>query len=220
MSLLLMLLLIAQTNPALHNTAPNIIFDRPILSVTSQGKALISVKATEYKIVLYADTHAEDEEGARESAESMREAIIRVTKELGGKEKDVVLTNINTLQPIEGDPYYRVEQDIQIWLKKIKNINKAKEKFLLIEGIQIGSITPVITEMSEYTPAIVKARKDAIKNAKDEAHALASEMGVLLGEPVYITENIIYPTYTGYGMSEESEIIVSVTIYYGIIYKK
>ena len=220
MPLLLILSLIAQTGTGISTTLSNIIIDKPALSVTGQGKALISVKATEYKIILYADTYAENAEESRETAESIRKAIIKATKKQGGKEKDVVLTNLNTLEPIEEDPYFRVEQDVQIWLKNVKDINKTKEKYLLIEGVQIGSVTPVIGETSDYAPAIVKARKDAIKNAKLEAKALASEMDVLLGEPIYITEDIVYPTYTGYETSNESEITVSVTISYRMIYKK
>lgn len=220
MSLLLILSLIAQTGTAFYGAGPNITIDRPMLSITSQGKAQTSVKATEYKIILYADTYAEEEAAAREAAESMRATIVKATKELGGKEKDVVLTNLNTLEPIEEDPYYRVEQDVQIWLKNVKDINKTKEKYLLIEDVQIGSVTPIIGETSDYAPAIAKARKDAIKNAKEEAKALAAEMDVMLGEPIYITENIIYPTYTGYEAVEQSEVTVSVTIYYVIIYKK
>jgi len=218
MSLLLMLSLIAQAGAG-FGTIPNISIDTPVLSVTGQGKALISVKSTEYKIVLYADVSAEEEDKTRETAELMREAIKAVVREMGGEEKDVILINLNTLQPIEGDPYYRVEQDIQVWLKNVEDINKAKEKFML-SGIQIGSITPIISEASDYTPAIEKARKDAIKNAKDEASALAQAVGVMLGEPIYITENIVYPTYTGYETSGESEITVSVAIYYALIYKK
>lgn len=220
MPLLLILSLIAQTGSQIHGTVPNITIDKPALSVTGQGRASISVKTSEYNIILYADTYAEDEKESREVAESMRKAIIKATKELGGKEKDVILTNLNTLEPIEEDLYFRVEQDIQIWLKNVKDINKTKEKYLLIDGVQIGSVIPVIGETSDYAPAIVKARKDAIKNAKLEAKALASEMDVLLGEPIYITEDIIYPTYTGYEASNESEITVSVTIFYGMIYKK
>jgi len=220
MPLLLILSLIAQTGSQIHGTVPNITIDKPALSVTGQGRASISVKVSEYNIILYADTYAEDKQESKEAAESMRKAIIKATKELGGKEKDVILTNLNTLEPIEEDPYFRVEQDIQIWLKNVKDINRTKEKYLLIDGVQVGSVTPVIGETSDYAPAIVKARKDAIKNAKLEAKALASEMDVLLGEPIYITEDIIYPTYTGYEASNESEITVSVTIFYGMIYKK
>ena len=49
---------------------------------------------------------------------------------------------------------------------------------------------------------------------------LAAEMEVLLGDPIFISENIVYPAYTGYETSEEAEIVVSITIYYGIVYKK
>lgn len=220
MVLLLVVSLFAQTGATVYENVPSIHFDRPLLSVSCQGKASIAVPATEYKIILYADSHAEDTKEARKSADVIRGKIIQATKELGGKEDDVVITNLNVLPPIEGDQYYRVEQDIQIWLKGIKDINKAKEKFLLIEGIQIGSLTPIISEVMEYTPAITKARKDAVKNAREEAQALAAEIGVSLGEPFYIHENIEYPTYAGYETSGDAEIIVSVTIYYQMIYRK
>lgn len=219
MSLLLILSLITQSGIG-FGSIPNITIDKPILSVTSQGMASISVQATEYEIVLYADAYAEDEEEARTMAESMREEIIKVVKKLGGKEKDVVLTNLNTLEPIEEDPYYAFEQDIQVWLKKVKDINKVKEQFLLIDGVQIGSLTPIIKEAANYAPAIKKARKDAIKNAQEQAKALASEVGVILGDLFYITENITYPTYSGYETVTESDVTVSVTMYYEMIYKE
>ena len=138
MVMLLVLFLTSQTSVSGYGSSPTITIDRPMLSVTSTGTASISVRAQEYKIVLYADAFAEEETKAQESAESMRQAIIDVTEEFGGNEKDVVLTNLNSLQPIEADLYYRVEQDIQVWLKKIDDINKAKEAFLLIDGVQIG----------------------------------------------------------------------------------
>jgi len=220
MVMLLILFLTNQTTAQTFGSLPNIVIDRPMLSVTSKGTASISVRAQEYKIVLYADAFAEDEAKAQESAESMRQAIIDVAEEFGGTEKDVVLISSNTLQPIERDLYHRVEQDIQVWLKKIDDINTAKETFLLIDGVQIGSITPIISEASEYKPAIMRARKDAIRNATEQAQALASEMNVVLGEPIYVTEDITYPTYSGYEVSGVSEISVSVTIYYAMIYKK
>lgn len=218
MSLLLMLSLVTQTATG-FNTLPTIAIDKPFISVSAQGKALISVKSTEYKIVLYADVSAETESKARDQAGLLREAIKAVVKEMGGQEKDVVLINLNTLQPIEEDPYYRVEQDIQVWLRNVDDIGIAKEKFMLT-GIQVGSITPLINKVSDYTPAIEKARSDAIKNAQEEADALANAAGVKLGEPIYITESILYPTYTGYETSGESEITVTVIIFYNMIYRK
>lgn len=220
MPLLLILSLIAQTGTGVYTTGPNITIDKPALLVIGQGNATLGVQATEYKIILYADTHAEEEKEALRASEEMREEIINVTKKIGGKKKDVVLTSRNTLDPIEDDPYFRVEQDIQIWLKSVKDINKVKETYLLIDGVQIGSATPMIDESTDYSPAIKKARVDALKNAKREAKELAAEMEVLLGDPIFISENIVYPTYTGYETSEEAEIIVSITIYYGIVYKK
>jgi uncharacterized protein YggE len=215
MSLVLMLSLICQTY-----SSPSIIFDQSVLSVTGHGMASMVTQATEYEIVLYADAYAEEETEAKEMAEAMKKEIIKVVKKLGGKEDDVVLTNINSLEPIEEDPYYGIEQDIQVWLHNVKNIDKAKEQFLLIDGVSIGSLVPIIGEAADYTPAITKARKDAVKNAKEQAQALAHEMGVILGELLYVAEDITYPTYTGYETSSDSEILVSVTIYYEMISEK
>ncbi|KPJ71965.1 hypothetical protein AMJ52_07890 [candidate division TA06 bacterium DG_78] len=215
MSLVLILSLICQTY-----SAPNITLDRSVLSVTGQGMASIAAQATKYEIVLYADAYAEEEAEAREMAKAMKKEIIKVVKKLGGKEDDVVLTNINTLEPIEEDPHYGIEQDIQIWLHKVKNINKIKEQFLLIDGVSIGSVVPIIDEIADYAPAIKKARKDAVKNANEQAQALASEMHVILGALLYAAEDITYPTYTGYETSSESDVIVSVTVYYEMLYKK
>jgi uncharacterized protein YggE len=212
MSLLLILSLICQTY-----SAP---FDKPMLSVTGQGTASIAAQATTYEIVLYADAYAEEETEAKEMAAAMKKEIIKVVKKLGGKEDDVVMTNINTLEPIEEDPHYGIEQDIQVWLHKVKNIDKVKEQFLLIDGVSIGSVVPTRGETADYAPAIKKARKDAVKNAQEQAQALASEMGVVLGELLYVAEDIILPTYTGYETSSESEVTVSVTIYYEMFHKK
>lgn len=220
MSILLIVSFIAQYGTGMVSSGPNISIDTPALSVTGQASAALGVQATEYKIILYADTYASEEKEALAASEDIREEIIRVTKKIGGKKKDVVLTSRNTLEPIDGDPYFRVEQDIQIWLKNVKDINKIKETYLLIDGVQIGSATPVIDKSVDYGPAIKKARVDALKNVKQEAKDLAFEMGVLLGEPIFIAENIVYPIYTGYETSEETEISVSVTIYYAITYKK
>lgn len=220
MSILLILSLITQCGTGACTNNPGITIDTPALSVTGQGNAALGVQATEYKIILYADTYASEEEEALNISEEMREEIIDVTKKIGGKKKDVVLTNRNTMEPIEGDPYYRVEQDIQIWLKNVKDINKIKETYLLIDGVQIGSCTPVMNKTTDFSPAIKKARADALTSAKEEAQALATDMGVILGEPIFISETITYPTYTGYESSEEAEIIVMVTIYYAMTYKK
>jgi uncharacterized protein YggE len=220
MSLILILLLIGQTGAGTYAQMPDISIDKPVLSVTGMGSVPTAVKATQYKIILYADTYAEKQEEASGTAESMRNSIIKATKELGGTEKDVTLTNLNTLEPVEGDLYHRVEQDIQILLKMVKDIGKVKEKFLLIKDVQIGSVTPIVGEEADYSPAVKKARIKAIKNAKQEAQDLASEVGVLLGEPIYISETIIYPTFTGYETAEEAQVSVSVTMYYVMIYKK
>jgi uncharacterized protein YggE len=220
MSILLILSLLGQAGAGTYVNNTCISIATPSLSVTGQGIASLDVQATEYKIILYADTYASEEDEALEMSEQMREDIIDVTKKIGGKKKDVVLTSRNTLEPIEGDPYYRVEQDIQVWLNNVKDINKIKETYLLIDGVQIGSCTPVISETADYGPAIKKARATALKNAKEEAKTLAADLNIVLGEPVFISENITYPTYTGYETSEQAEITVSVTIFYSMNYKK
>jgi uncharacterized protein YggE len=220
MNILLILTLLSQYNAGAYTSEPSLDIDQPVLSVTGQGTASADIQTSEYDIILYADTYSEDEDETIEKAEEMRKEIISVTKKIGGKEKDVVLTNRNTLEPIEGDPYFRVEQDIQIKLKKVKDINKIKETYLLIEGVQIGSVTPIMDKDADYGPALKNARSTAIKNAKQEAVDLAAEIGVLLGDPVFIAEDIVYPTYSGYETSEQTEVVVYITIYFSMTPKK
>ena len=74
MSLLLILSLITQSGIG-FGSIPNITIDKPILSVTSQGMASISVQATEYEIVLYADAYAEDEDFKNEARMAYRSML-------------------------------------------------------------------------------------------------------------------------------------------------
>ncbi len=200
--------------------APVLNFDKPLLLATGIGYGTTSVKASTYEIILYADTYAEDENSARDKALAVRNQIKKIASEYGVKEEDIQLTNFNSLQPVADDPYYRVEQDLKISFKKPEKLSQFKSKILEISGVQIGSITPVIKGTTDYGPAIKKARKEAINSAYNEAKELAKGVGVLLGEPVFITEDINYPTYTGYEAPVEAKIKVKVSIYYNIIYKK
>jgi uncharacterized protein YggE len=217
--MLLVFSLFMQAGTGTSVTAPSITIDKPVLVATGVGRSTLSVDVSEYTVILYADVEDEDETAAAKAAERLRKEIIRAVKEAGGTEGDVVLTSSNTSAPIEGDPYFRITQDIKVMLRKVKDLDKAKEKFLLLSGVQLGSVTPTIEETADYMPAIAEARKTAVKNARDEASGLAAETGVMLGEPVYIGESIGYPYYSGYEAAA-SEVTVTVTIYYGIHYRR
>lgn len=195
-------------------------FDKPVLSVTGQGNVVSGVKAADYTIILYADTFDEDETEARNKADMMKQEITKTAKKMGAKDEDIVLTNLNFLEPIEGDPYYRIEQDIQIFLTGVGDINKTKEHFLSINGASIGSVTPIVSASADYSPAIKEAREKAVLNAKAEATALAEAVDVVLGEPIFVSEEIVYPTFTGYETYEEAMVTVYVTMVYEMIYKK
>jgi len=216
MTLLVIATLFAQT---CSGTCPQG-FDTPVLQVTGQGMSQSDVKMSHYEIILYADTYDEVEDEARNKADILKKEVIKKAKELGAKEKDVVLTNLNTLDPIEGDPYYRVEQDIKVDMKNVDDIDAVKESFLLIKGVSIGSVTPVVSKTVDYSQAISEARIQAVNNARSEAKALAEVLGVMIGEPLSVSEDIIYPQYTGYETSGESNITVYVTIVYEMIYKQ
>lgn len=216
MTLLIIATLIAQTCGGV--CYQNV--DKPVLSVTGQGLAVSNVKAADYTIIIYADAYDEKENGARNKADVMKKEITKAAKQLGAKEEDIILTNLNTLEPIEGDPYFRIEQDIQIFLANIDDIDKAKEHFLLIDNTSIGSVIPIISESADYGPAVSEAREKAVHNAKAEAKALANAVGVILGEPLYVLEDIVYPTFTEYETYEEANVTVYVTISYEMIYKQ
>ncbi len=200
--------------------APVVNIDRPVIQVTGTGAVSISDQTTTYEIILYADTFDEEKEGARKNADLMKDEILKKVKAMGGEEKNMTLINLNTLEPIENDPYYRVEQDIQILLHNVTDLNKAKEQFLMVDGVQIGSVNPVMDKTSDYTPVIAQARQMAVKNAGAAATALAGEMNVVLGEPVYVAEHITYPSSPEYEGSMNNQIIVTVTVCYEMIRKK
>ena len=218
MNFIIMLSLIVQSGNSYP--APRVNIDEPVIQVTGTGIVPIEDQATAYDIILYADSYDEDKKAARDKAEDMKEEILNRTKMLGGTAKDITLINLNTLDPIEDDPYYRVEQDIQLLLQEVKDINKAKEQYLMIDGVQIGSVTPVMGEMEDNAPAIARARHVAVKNAKDAATALAMEMNVVLGEPVYIAEQIAYPAPGAYESMSAGVITVAVTVCFRMIEKK
>ncbi|MBN2621167.1 SIMPL domain-containing protein [candidate division WOR-3 bacterium] len=215
MTLLLLTTLIAQTCGGCTQT-----FDKPVLSVVGQGVAASDVKTSDYTVILYADVYHEKESEARNKADMMKSEITKVAKKYGAKEADVVLTNLNSLEPIEGDPYYRIEQDIQITLTNIDHIDQVKEQFLLIEGASIGSVTPIISGSADYSPAVKEARLEAVAQARTEAKDLADAVGVLLGELLYVSEDVVYPSYTGYETYEQTDVTVGVTMVYEILYKK
>jgi len=218
MNFIVILSLIAQSGTSYP--APRVNIDEPVIQVTGTGTVSIEDQATAHDIILYADSYDEDKKAARDKAEDMKEEILKRTKMLGGTAKDITLINLNTLDPIEDDPYYRVEQDIQILLHEVEDISKAKEQYLMIDGVQIGSVTPVMGEMKDHAPAIARARHVAVRNARDAAAALAMEMNVVLGEPLYIAEQIAYPAPGAYESMSAGMITVTVTVCFRMIEKK
>jgi uncharacterized protein YggE len=227
-SLFALLLGLTVQTPTYTAPAVSVSYDKPVICVTGQGTSATTFTTSEYEITLYADTAAGTEAEVKALAELMRKDIIKAVKELGGKESDVVLSNIRTVPPYETDPLYRVNQDLHITLRNVKDINKAREKFLLTTAARVGSIMPVAEEKIDYGPAVAEARLAAVKNAHDEAMGLAESANVTLGEPLYISEQITYPySYdnSGYGdyggaYGTDSAVTVQVTVYYLMTYRK
>jgi uncharacterized protein YggE len=230
MNISLFTLLIVLTAQTGSNSAPavSVSYDKPVICVSGQGISATRFTTSEYQITLYADTAASTEVEAKAIAEAMRKDIIKAVKEMGGKEGDVVLSNISTVPPYETDPLYRVNQDLYVTLRNVKDINKVREKFLLTTTAQIGSVMPVAEEKTDYGPAVAEARTAAMKNARDEAGALAQAANVILGEPLYISEQITYPYYynsSGYddyggSYGTDSTVTVQVTVYYLMTYRE
>ena len=71
-SILLIVSLIAQYGTGMSSNGPNISIDTPALSVTNQASAALGVQATEYKIILYADTYASEEKEVLAASEDIR----------------------------------------------------------------------------------------------------------------------------------------------------
>lgn len=206
-------LLFAQTNSPINA-------NKPTIAVTVDGYAESMIEAAEYEIILYADVDDKVEKTVKKEAQDLLAQIKKVVKSIGGKDSDVIITNSNTYEPIEGDPYYRIEQDVKISVKDVDDIDAIKGKFLEIDGVQIGSAAPIIPKDVDYTETISKARENAVSKAAEEAAALAKAFKVVLGEPLFITESIIYPYYDEYSATDSNRLTVKLTVYYEMIYRK
>src|SRR4030042_848850 len=193
---------------------------KPVISVTVDGYAESMFETNNYEIILYADVDDKVEKNAKKEAEDLKTAIKKAIKTMGGKENDATITNSNTYDPIEGDPYFRIEQDIKVMINNAKDIEEIKSKFLEIDGVQIGSVTPIVPEDIDYTEALKMSREDAVSKASEESMALAKAFKVMVGEPVFITESILYPNFDEYSTTTSGKLVVKMTVYYEMIYKK
>ncbi len=213
MDFLALFILLAQANSPAN-------LNKPVIAVTVDGYAESGFESKDYEIILYADADDKVEKAAKKEAEEMYKEIKMTVVKMGGKEKDAAITNSNSYDPIEGDPYFRIEQDIKVMIYNSKDIDEVKSKFLEIDGIQIGSVTPIVPEDADYSVAIGIARKEAAGKAREEANELAKAFNVMIGEPVFITENIVYPGYDMYSDVTSEKLSVKLTVYYEMIYKK
>ncbi len=194
--------------------------NKPAIAVTVDGYAESKFETKRYEIILYADVSEKTKNAAQKAGENLLVAIRKAVKALGGKDADVTITSTNTYDPIEGDPYFRIEQDIKVKIHEVGDIENVKSRFTEISGVQIGSVSPIIAENIDYTEAVLTARENAVTKAFEQAAALAGVFNVTVGQPLFVAESIVYPDHGQYAGANAGRLSVKLTVYYEMIYKK
>ena len=120
-------------------------------------------------------------------------SVLENLKNLGISEKDLKTTNYSVnpnynfegIQKISG---YTVTQNIELKIKDINNTNKAIDAITANGGNLIGQVQ---FGFDDKTKAKLedKARKEAVKNAKEKAQSLANSAGIRLGKIINVTES-------------------------------
>ena len=121
------------------------------------------------------------------------DSVLENLKNLGISEKDLKTTNYSVnpnynfegIQKISG---YTVTQNIELKIKDINNTNKAIDAITANGGNLIGQVQ---FGFDDKTKAKLedKARKEAVKNAKEKAQSLANSAGIRLGKIINVTES-------------------------------
>ena len=121
------------------------------------------------------------------------DSVLENLKNLGISEKDLKTTNYSvnpnySFEGIQRITGYTVTQNIELKIKDINNTNKAIDTITGNGGNLIGQ---VLFGFDDNTKDKLeeKARKEAVRKAKDKAQSLAKAAGVRLGKIINVTES-------------------------------
>ena len=159
----------------------------------------------------------------KEVAEAMEEntkkmnAIIDSIKEQGVEEKDLKTTDFNIYPRYEWSEKtqfypsgqrvlvgYEIRQSLEVKIRDMGKIGVIIQKATDAGANQVGNLQFTIDDEDEVKK---QAREKAIKEAKDKAKELASQLGVKLVRIVNFSESGVIPYY--YGIKAEDEMASS-----------
>jgi len=159
----------------------------------------------------------------KEVAEAMEEntkkmnAIINSIKEQGIEEKDLKTTSFSIYPRYEWREKtqfypngrraltgYEIRQSLEVKIRDMAKIGTIIQKATDAGANQVGDLQFTIDDVDEVKK---RAREEAIKEAKDKAKELASQLGVKLVRIVNFSESGAIPYY--YGLKAEVEMVSS-----------
>ena len=176
---------------------------------------------------------------AQQQANKTINNISTALQSIGIKKENIKTTSYNVYpkrEYKEGESTidgYQVSVNLLVEVDDLEKINQAIDVATSLGANQIGQLNLTISD-DEKEKLLQQARKEAVKNAKQQAHELTTAAGVKLGKIVNIHENLPLasrPVYEmarsdqegDYGGGEtqiqpgESEIKVSITLSYEIL---
>jgi len=139
-----------------------------------------------------------------ENVEKMND-IIEAMKNLGVEEKDLKTINFNISPRYEYRDYnvypstgrrvlvgYEVTQSLQVKIRDLTKIGQIIQEAADLGSNQLGNLQFTVDEQDEFKS---QAREEAIKQAKEKAEEIASQLGVDLVRITGFSESSQFPYY-------------------------
>ncbi len=167
-----------------------------LFTVTGTGE-VTSVPDTAM-INLGVNKKAPTTESAKDQVNKIINQITKDLKALGIEEKDIKTTNFSVNPNYNYSPEgqksdgYNVDANIQVKIKSVDIANQAIDIATRDGATQVGGVQ-FVPDDEKQKELESKARKVAIKNAKEKAESIAADAGIHLGRIVDVQENEDYP---------------------------
>ena len=205
------------------------------VSFTGEGKVLAKPDVAKLNFTIL--TQAITSKAAQDANSTKSNEVARFLKDQGIADKDIKTSGyqIYPQQSIYSDTKpritaYQASQNFQVVIRNLENANEVLDGVVAAGVNQVDQLQFVIDNPEQLK---TQARAKAIKDAKEKANTLESQIGINLGKIVNFQENvagypgpIMYETAmlkSGTGGAElpslpsgENELTVSVTITYQI----
>lgn len=175
------------------------------VEATGEASAVPNIASISFSVQEKADTV----DVAQTAATEKTNAALAFLKDSGIEEKDIKTTgySVNPMYSYQQPCYsgvcpeyrepeiigYEVSQTVEV---KVRDTKKTGEVLQGLGNLSVGNIYGPNFTVDDDDAVRQSAREDAIKKAKEKAHALAKELGVNLGRVVSFYENTgYYPMY-------------------------